>query len=71
MKEQLEKDLQKQKKIIVLAGLGLIFSIAFVVYYLLQKDNKFWGFVVVLAIDLYELPKEIKKYKEIKSQLQE
>lgn len=71
MKEQLEKDLQKQKKIIVLAGLSLIFSIAFVVYYLLQKDNKFWGFVVVLAIDLYELPKEIKKYKEIKSQLQE
>ena len=71
MKEQLEKDLKKHKKILVLSVLGLIFSALFVVIYYLQNDKTFIAFIGVLAIDIYELNKELKRYKETKSKLQE
>ena len=71
MKEQLEKDLKKHKKILVLSVLGLIFSALFVVIYYLQNDKTFIAFIGVLAIDIYELNKELKRYKETKSKLKE
>ena len=70
MKEQLEKDLQKHKKVIILSVLGFFASVLLVVYYYLQNDNRFIAFILVLGIDIYELQKEIKQYRKIKSELQ-
>ena len=70
MKENLEKELRKQKSVVVLGILGLIFSILYVVIFFNLKDITFWALVCVLIIEIIELPKYIKKYKEIKSELE-
>lgn len=70
MKEKLEKELKKQKTVIILAILGLIFSILYVVLCFNQKDFTFWAFVGISIIDIIELPKYFKQYKEIKSELE-
>ena len=71
MKEQLEKDLKRHKWGVILSVLGFFCSLALTVVFFLQKDRQAWAFLAILAIDIYELPKEIKRYKEIKSKLQE
>ena len=70
MKEQLEKDLRKYKWFIVWSVLGLIFSLVFVVYFFIQNDNRSWGFVAILAADIYELQRDIRRYRETKAELQ-
>ena len=70
MREQLEKEFKKQKTVVTLEILGLIFSVLFIVVFFLQKDNSFWFFLAATALDIVELPKSIKKYKELKAQLQ-
>lgn len=70
MKEQLEKDLKRHKRGVILAVLGFFCSLILTVVFFLQKDRQAWAFLAILAIDIYELPKEIKRYKEIKSKLQ-
>ena len=62
MKEQLEKDLRKYKWFIVWSVLGFIFSLVFVVYFFMQNDNRSWGFVAILAADIYELQRDIRRY---------
>ena len=66
MNEQLEKELKKYKRVIVLSIFGAIFSIAFVVYYLLQNDNRFLMWLAILGLDLFELQKDLKRYKALK-----
>lgn len=70
MKEQLEKDLRKYKWFIVWSVFGLIFSLVFVVYFFIQNDNRSWGFVAILAADIYELQRDIRRYRETKAELQ-
>ena len=71
MKEQLEKDLRKYKWFIVWSVLGLIFSLVFVVYFFIQNDHRAWGFGAILAADIYELLRDIKRYKETTAALQD
>ena len=71
MKKDLSKELKKQKSVVVLCVLGLVFSILFIAFYYLQNDKTFWTFVAVLVIDLIELPIEIKRYKKLKAEAQE
>ena len=70
MREQLEKEFKKQKTVVTLEILGLIFSVLFIVVFFLQKDNNLWFFLAAIALDIVELPNSIKKYKELKAQLQ-
>ena len=70
MKEQLEKDLRKYKWFIVLSVLDLIFSLVFIVYFSLQNDTRSWGFVAILAADVCELLRDIRRYRETKVELQ-
>lgn len=70
MNEQLEKDMKRHKWGVILSILGFICSLVLTVVFFIQKDRQAWLFVAILAIDLYELPKEIKRYKEIKSKFQ-
>lgn len=66
MKEQLEKDLRKYKCFVILSILGLIFSIVFIVYFFLNNDNRLYGFGAILLADIYELLRDVKRYKETK-----
>ena len=70
MMEELEKDLRKYKWFIVLSVLGLIFSLVFIVYFFIQNDNRLWGFGAILVADIYELQREIRRYRETKAELQ-
>jgi len=70
MREELEKDLRKYKWFVVLSVLGLIFSLVFIVYFFMQNDNRLWGFGAILAADIYELQREIRRYRETKAELQ-
>lgn len=71
MRESLEKDKRKYKWFIVLSVLGLIFSLVFIVYFFLQNDNRLWGFGAILAADIYELLRDIKRYKEATAALRD
>ena len=70
MKEQLEKDFKKVKKVIILEILGLFFSILFFVLFYLQKDNRYMTFIAVVALDIFDLQKNLKTYKALKEKLE-
>lgn len=67
--EQLEKEMRKYKCFVILSILGLIFSLVFFVYFLINNDNRFWGFGALLLADIYELQRDIKRYKDTKFKL--
>ena len=69
MNEQLEKELKKQKKVLILCALGLVFSVLFIVVFYLQNDKRFIGFIAILAVDIFELSKQMKLYKKTKQEL--
>ena len=70
MKEQLEKDLKKQKKIMILSALGFVVSLVFIVVLFMLDDKQYIALVAVLAIDVYELIKYVKLYKTTKKELE-
>ena len=70
MKEQLEKDLKKSKKITVLAALSVIFSVILIVVYYMMNDKTFIAFIGLLICEIYELQKQIKLSKKLKAELE-
>ena len=70
MKEQLEKDLKKQKKIMILSALGFVVSLVFIVILFMLDDKQYIALVAVLGIDVYELIKYTKLYKATKQELE-
>ena len=62
----MNEELKKQKTVLVLEILGLFFSVLFFVLFYMQKDNSFWTFLVIVILDLIEIPRTFKKYKELK-----
>ena len=69
MRKELEKEVRKYKCLIILSILGLIFSLAFIVYFFIQNDNRLLGFGVILAADIYELQRDIRRYRDAKAKL--
>lgn len=70
MKEELNKELKKQKTIVILEVLGLVASVILAIYLYSQNDNSFWTWVAIIVLDIIELPMSIKKYKKLKAELQ-
>lgn len=70
MKEQLEKDLKKQKKIMILSALGFVVSLVFIVILFMLDDKQYIALVAVLGIDVYELIRYTKLYKATKQELE-
>ena len=70
MREELEKDLRKYKWMIFGSVLGLDLSLTLAVRLFKQNDHLAWLFVVILAADIYELYRDIKRYRETKAELQ-
>ena len=70
MREELEKDLRKYKWMIFGSVLGLDLSLTIAVRLFKQNDPLAWLFVVILAADIYELYRGIKRYRETKAELQ-
>lgn len=68
MNEQFEKEFKKHKKIVILTGLGIIFTALFTVIYFLENDKTYIAFIILLIIDIFEFIKEIKIYKKMKSE---
>ena len=64
-----EKESKKYKSFIILSILGLIFSVVCIVYFFIHNDNRLYGFVAILIADIYELRRDIKRYREVKKNL--
>jgi len=64
-----EKESKKYKSFIILSILGLIFSVVFIVYFFIHNDNRLYGFGAILIADIYELRRDIKRYREAKKNL--
>ena len=69
MNGEIQKKIRKYKCFIILSILGLIFSISFIVYFFIQNDNRLYGFGAILLADLYELQRDIRRYREAKEEL--
>ena len=64
-----EKESKKYKSFIILSILGLIFSVVFIVYFFIHNDNRLYGFGAILIADIYELRRDINRYREAKKNL--
>lgn len=64
-----EKEIKKYKSFIILSLIGLIFSVVFIVYFFIHNDNRMIGFGAILIADIYELRRDIKRYREAKKNL--
>ena len=53
----------------ILSALGLIFSVVFIVYFFIHNDNRLYGFGAILIADIYELRRDIKRYRKAKKNL--
>lgn len=68
-KVDVEKEIKKYKSFMILSTLGLIFSVVFIVYFFIHNDNRLYGFGAILIADIYELRRDIKRYREAKKNL--
>ena len=71
MNGESQKKVRKYKCFVILSILGLIFSISFIVYFFIQNDNRLYGFGVILLADLYELQRDVRRYREARAELNE
>ena len=69
MNEEIQKKVRKYKCFVILSILGLIFSVSFIVYFFIQNDNRFYGFGAILLADLYELQRDVRRYREARAEL--
>ena len=69
MNGEIQKEIRKYKCFIILSILGLLFSVFFIVYFFIQNDNRLWGFGAILLADIYELQRDIRRYREAKAEL--
>lgn len=59
-------EVKKYRRYLFFGIIGLIFSVAVIIYFHATNDSRVTGFYVIAAADIFEIARDAKRYKDAK-----